>query len=407
VALAVAAGAAGVALNVFGRRAPWRHYPWYLVGLLPGIGGTELGGTMAITQAAAGGLAIGLGAGRSKVGTAGLVVAAGSAAGLVGMHRRSVAAADVLDAALADALGPAAATAGPDPRSVRRADLLIDRDVRYHEDAPEQVLDVVRRRGLPTDTPAPVLVYVHGGSWSAGSKRNQGIHLIGQMAARGWLCVSIDYRLGPANRWPALIVDVKRALAWVRENIAAYGGDPSFIAVSGGSAGGHLATLAALSANDPAFQPGFEDADTTVQAAASVYGVYDLTALNDDGKPRLRDYVRKVLFDAELVDDPATWHGASPTWRLDEHAPPMFVVHGDRDEIVSVNQARAFAEQARAVTRGRFGYAELPYAHHAFDMVASARTKATVGAVGRFLDAARDDAVRTTLRDTANNRPTA
>jgi acetyl esterase/lipase len=387
VGLALAAGAAGVALNVFGRRAPWRRYPWYLVGLVPGLGGTELGRPMAITQAAAGGLALGLGAGRSRLGTAGLVVAAGSAAGLVDMHRRSVAASDILDAALVEAH---TATAGTDPANVRRADLLVEHDVRYAEQAPEQVLDVIRRRGLATDTPAPVLLYVHGGSWTGGSKRGQGGHLIRQMAARGWLCVSIDYRLGPANRWPAQIVDVKRALAWVHENIAAYGGDPSFVAVSGGSAGSHLAALAAVTPGDPAFQPGFEDADTSVAAAALLYGVYDLTLLNDDGRPGLRNHVRKVMFDTDLADDPATWHGASPTWRLDEHAPPMFVVHGDRDEIVSVNQARQFAERARSASRQPFGYAELPYAHHAFDLVGSTRTMATVRAVGRFLDATRN-----------------
>jgi len=184
-----------------------------------------------------------------------------------------------------------------------------------------------------------------------------------------------------------MIVDVKRAIAWVRANIATYGGDPSFVAIAGGSAGAHLAALAALSANDPRFQPGFTEADTTIQAAALLYGVYDLTALNDDGQPRLRDYVRRVLFDADLLDDEATWRAASPTWRVDEHAPPMFVVHGDRDEIVSVTQARNFVARAKKVTR--IAYAELPYAHHAFDLIGSARTKATVRAVGQFLDAAR------------------
>lgn len=68
---------------------------------------------------------------------------------------------------------------------------------------------------------------------------------------------------------------MKRALAWVKENIAAYGGDPNFVALSGGSAGGHLTALAALTPNDPKFQPGFEDADTSVMAAVPFYGRYD------------------------------------------------------------------------------------------------------------------------------------
>ena len=68
------------------------------------------------------------------------------------------------------------------------------------------------------------------------------------MAERGWICVSMAYRVSPRNTWPAHIVDVKRALAWVKENIADYGGDPDFVAITGGSAGGHLTALAALTA---------------------------------------------------------------------------------------------------------------------------------------------------------------
>jgi acetyl esterase/lipase len=376
VGLAVGAAVAGVLLNLFGRRTPWRRYPWYLAGMAAGLGGTELGGPLAATQVLAGGLAIGLGAGRSRIGAAGLTVAAGTAAGLVGLHRQSSGAGDVLQRALGEP-----ADSVPEYGKPWAA-----RNIRYH-DGPEHRLDIWR--GAATGADAPVMIYVHGGSWVGGSKRGQGTHLIAELTARGWLCVSIDYRLGPRNRWPSMMVDVKRAIAWVRANIADHGGDPSFVAIAGGSAGAHLAAVAALSANDPRFQPGFTDADTTIQAAALLYGVYDLTALNDDGQPRLRDYVRKVLFDADLPDDEDTWRGASPTWRVDEHAPPMFVVHGDRDEIVSVTQARNFVERARAVTRQRLAYAELPYAHHAFDLIGSARTKATVRAVGQFLDAAR------------------
>jgi acetyl esterase/lipase len=382
VALALGSAAVGVVLNLFGRRNPWRRYPWYLAGVATGIGGTELGAPVAATQVLAGGLAIRLGAGRTTLGRAGLTVAASTAAGLIGLHHKSTNATATLDAALTDAFGPNVAD-----RPAKTTNVVAAKNIRYHDQSSEQILDI--RRPQATVTPAPVMIYVHGSSWIGGS-RSQGAHLITELAARGWICVSIDYRLGPRNRWPTLIVDVKRAIAWVRANIAAYGGDPSFIAVTGGSAGAHLAALAALSPNDPAFQPGFTDADTTIQAAALLYGVYDLTALNDDGQPRLRNYVRKVMFEADLADDPRTWRAASPTHRLNENAPPLFLIHGDRDEIVSVNQARRFAEHARKTTTQPFGYAELPYAHHAFDIIRSPRTKAAARAVGRFLDTARD-----------------
>lgn len=389
VALALGAGAAGVALNLFGRRPPWHRYPWYVAGMVPGLIGSELGAPAATAQAVAAGLAVGMGAGRSRLGTTGLTVTAGTALGLVGLHRRSVGAADVLDRALTEALG-AGATVDVDRVPVRSplANLLVDRDVRYG-DAPDNVLDLWRRPGLPADGRRPVMVYVHGGSWTGGTKRAQSSYLTAYLAARGWLCVSIDYRLGPRNRWPAQIVDVKLALAWLRANIDRYGGDPSFIAISGGSAGGHLAALAAVTGNDPAFQPGFEDADTSVQAAGLLYGVYDVTVLNDDGLPRLRNHVRAAMFDADFDADPETWRAASPTLRLTEDAPPMFVVHGDRDEVVEVTTARKFAERARQVTRQPFGYAELPYAHHSFDFLPSPRTRATARTITSFFETVR------------------
>jgi acetyl esterase/lipase len=296
-----------------------------------------------------------------------------------------------LNGALADVLGFARAPIEV-PRRSRSAhrSYLAEQNLAYGADSPAQVLDIWRRPDLPADAGAGVLVMVHGGSWTGGGRRMASPGLLAALAERGWVCVSIDYRLGPRHRWPSPIVDVKKAIAWVRANIAEHGGDPSFIAVAGGSAGGHLAALAALTGNDPEFQPGFTDADTSVQAAALLYGVYDLTARNDDGSTRLRDYLRRVLFDADFTDDTATWRAASPVWRLHADAPPMFVVHGDRDEVVSVGQARQFIEAARPLSR--FGYAELPYAHHAFDLVSSARTRATEHAIGQFLDAVRDRA---------------
>ena len=73
-----------------------------------------------------------------------------------------------------------------------------------------------------------------------GSKNEQALPLMNHMALRGWICVSTDYRLSPTSTFPEAIIDCKEALAWIKENIAEYGGDPEFIVVTGGSAGGHL-----------------------------------------------------------------------------------------------------------------------------------------------------------------------
>ena len=391
-ALAIGTGLGGLATHLFARRAPLRRYPWYLPGLGIGIAGSEAGIPMAGAQLVAGAAAAGLGAYRSRLGIAGLALTAGTAAGLLGLHRvatdTSVA---ELNGALSDVVGfDRSPIEVPGRRRTPMRSYLAERDLTYGTDSPAQVLDIWRRPDLPLDAGAGVLVMVHGGSWVGGDKRMGSPGLLATLAERGWVCVSVNYRLAPKNRWPSPIVDVKKAIAWTRANIAEHGGDPSFIAIAGGSAGGHLAALAALTGNDPGFQPGFTDADTSIQAAALLYGVYDLTARNDDGSTRLRDYMRKILFDADFADDPATWRAASPVYRLHADAPPLFVVHGDRDEIVSVGQARQFIEAARPLAP--FGYAELPYAHHAFDLVPSARTRVTELAIGEFLDVVRDRA---------------
>lgn len=90
--------------------------------------------------------------------------------------------------------------------------------------------------------------------------------LIHRLVANGYVAVSINYRLGPKYRFPDQLIDLKRAITWTRARIAEHGGDPTRIILTGGSAGGHLATLAALTPNDPRYQPGFEAADTSVTA---------------------------------------------------------------------------------------------------------------------------------------------
>ena len=99
-----------------------------------------------------------------------------------------------------------------------------------------------------------------------GEKEQQGKPLMYHMAQRGWLCVAINYRLSPKAAFPAHIIDVKKSIAWVKEHIRDYGGNPDFIAITGGSAGGHLSSLAALTPNRADWQPGFEHADTSLQA---------------------------------------------------------------------------------------------------------------------------------------------
>ena len=186
-------------------------------------------------------------------------------------------------------------------------------------------------------------------------------------------------------------MDCKRAVAWVREHIAEHGGDPGFVAVSGGSAGGHLAALVALTPGDRAWQPGFEDADTSVDACVPFYGVYDFTGSGDwpDYADGLERTLARNVLKQSRQEAPDAYRQASPLFRVGDQVPPFFVIHGTNDTMVPVGEARRFVEELRRHSAEPVRYAELPGAQHAFDVLPSVRGAHTVAAVVCFLESLR------------------
>jgi acetyl esterase/lipase len=236
----------------------------------------------------------------------------------------------------------------------------------------------------------PVLVYFHGGAWTVGDKREQALPMLNHLAANGWFAASANYRLGPGAAFPDFIEDAKAAIAWVKQHGTEYGADPSFVAVSGGSAGGHIASLVALTPADPRYQPGFEAADTHVQAAVPLYGIYDFTnrlGVQYDG------FITKLLEPIvmrDFIDDaPDRYYDASPMDQIKPDCPPFMVVQGDSDTLAPVEEARAFVAALRATSNSPVVYLEFPGAQHAFDLFYSVRTARLIEGVLAFLDAAR------------------
>jgi len=257
-------------------------------------------------------------------------------------------------------------------------------DIAYGPGGRDNLLDIWRHPDRPHGCRAPVLVEVPGGAWAVNDKRGQAYPLMSRMVELGWICVSIDYRKSPRHAWPAHIIDVKRAIAWVRDNIADYGGDPGFIAITGGSAGAHLASWAALTANDARLQPGFEEVDTTIQAAAPYYGVYDFTKVEKMHEMML-PFLEHFVMQTRYADDPELFELASPISHAHSGAPPFFVLHGENDSLIPSAQAQDFCVTLRQAEASTVGYAELANAHHAFDMVATVRSRLVADAVADFL----------------------
>jgi acetyl esterase/lipase len=326
-----------------------------------------------------------------------------SGLGLLGLRQLGHRANEPLTAALDAGLGPDRRTESGDlwkrpapggatakkPGAARMLrvyrDYAHDGDISYGEFGSRNHLDIWRRPDLDRNGRAPVLLQIPGGAWMVGNKRGQAHPLMSHLAELGWICVAINYRLSPRSTWPDHIVDVKRAIAWTKEHIAEYGGDPDWIAITGGSAGGHLTSLAALTPNDPRFQPGFEDADTRVDVAVPFYGVYDFTATGNAIQPLMAPMVAKNVFKVSRGDIAEPFRQASPISHVHQDAPPFFVLHGTNDSLVPVEQARSFTARLREVSHQPVVYAELPWAQHAFDIFGSARAAHAAVAVEQFL----------------------
>jgi acetyl esterase/lipase len=358
---------------------------WFLAWLT-----IELAPLLLVLDAAIAAVLIALGALDHTVGWIGLaclLVSAAVAVPMILRARRTVvdlgSVTEELDPTESEYPYPRAHIAFP-PLVLRRRGVRYARGVEYAREANRRLKLDVYMPASPADSRRPALVEVHGGGWIMGSRREQAIPLLTHMAANGWVCFNVDYRLSPRATWPDHIVDVKRAIAWVREHAEDYGVDPTFIAITGGSAGGHLSALAALTANDPAFQPGFEEADTSVAACAPFYGVYDM--VDEDGLhlPVVHRVLERLVFKTRKQADPEPFRAASPLHRVHPDAPPMFVVHGERDSMIQVEEARRFVAALRGTSREPVLYAEMKGAQHAFDIVPSWRTVPVIEAIERF-----------------------
>lgn len=241
------------------------------------------------------------------------------------------------------------------PRSVTR-----DRNLSYGPDRAHR-LDVYRRRNAGAGA-RPVLIHLHGGGFVQGRRSRESVALLNQLADHGWFCVSADYWLRSRGAFPQSLIDVKRVIGWVRAHAQDNGTDPDQVFLLGASAGGHLAVSAALTADAPRFQPGFEGIDTHVAGAVSVYGYLGARGPDPD---------------------------SSPTTLARPDAPPLLIVQGARDTAIASAGPREVSAHLRSVSRSPVVHAELPNTQHGFDLFASVRARIVAGAIEQFLDWAR------------------
>jgi acetyl esterase/lipase len=198
------------------------------------------------------------------------------------------------------------------------------------------------------DGPFPVVVCIHGGGWTHGDRGDLRT-TIETLARRGYVAVSVDYRLAPKDRFPAAIEDCKAAVRWLRANAWQYRINPDRIGAVGFSSGGHLACLLGVSRKADGLEGtgGNPDQLSAVQAVVSFFGATDLTQEGfgkDVEKENLAPFLGGTL--AEKRD---VYVKASPVTYAGKQAPPFLFFHGTNDHIVPIKQSELLAEKLKAM----------------------------------------------------------
>jgi acetyl esterase/lipase len=253
--------------------------------------------------------------------------------------------------------------------------------------------DEARRTGLAT-------IYLHGGAWHEGDKDRGTRPLFHYLAGQGHLILDLAYTLAPKAGLHSMVADVRRGVAWMKTNSSQYGVDPARIVLMGGSAGGHLALLAAYTAHDPEFQTQDVTVDTAVCGVVSYYGPPDLETLQEHLSKRYRQLPGEASLDQLIIrlkllqrapfavpggqavdasgllpdllggrpeEMPEPYHLGSPIYHVGPHCPPTLLLQGAHDFTGIAPDVRRLYRALRA-TDVPCVYVEFPATEHAFDL---------------------------------------
>lgn len=270
--------------------------------------------------------------------------------------------------------------------------IAMPRGVKVWRDVIYQTVDGYRPQVLDIYVPAakgphPLVLYIHGGGWRAGHTRHSGAladfpKVLAALAAEGFTVASLEYRLSSEAQFPAQLQDANAALRFLRDKAGQYRIDPARAGVWGGSAGGHLTALAALTCKDTALDPAAAS-DGCVQAAVTWYGVFDFAGMN--ATPDGNAAGAKLLGCAGPCPTEAN-RLVSPVSYIDAKDPPFLLIHGEEDKVVPVAQSR-LGEAALRSAGVQVETLYIPGVDHSFIGATPAQTRtATLRAVNATFD---------------------
>jgi acetyl esterase/lipase len=226
-------------------------------------------------------------------------------------------------------------------------------------------------RSITRPGPSPCVVYLHGGSWAGGDPRRQFRPITHYLARQGWVVLAIRYPLSPQATFPDHLTGAAQVFDWIEQNALDLEIDTDRIAVAGGSAGAHLASLAALGG------------EKRIKAAILLYGVYDF--FNRHQHRADWPVIPTRVMKATALSDPHRYRLASPVDLVHAEAPPFLLIHGDYDSLVPLAESKYFASRL-AEAGGPVEMVEVRWGQHAFDVLNGPRSRALACVIEDFLN---------------------
>ena len=237
----------------------------------------------------------------------------------------------------------------------RAADVTVEENLTYGQGGDAELkLDLARPEG---EGPFPAIVFIHGGGWFQGNRQAYKSQ-IREAAQKGYVAATISYRLMQFDQkqketttakpiFPAQIQDAKAAIRWLRANAGKYHVDPERIGVTGGSAGGHLSLLAGLADKKANLEGkgGHPDQSSRVQAVVNFFGPTEMASAYETSSVA---WIFRLFMGGTPDEVPATYKAASPVTYVSQDDPPVLTLHGDRDKLVPIAQAKLLDEKMKA-----------------------------------------------------------
>ena len=221
----------------------------------------------------------------------------------------------------------------------------VEKDVAYLAPDRKEKADLYLPASSPAGARRPAVVIIHGGGWTGGDKgAAREINIGTNLALNGYVGLSINYVLASTNKdsakatWPQNLHDCMTAVRWLRKNAERLQVDPERIGVIGGSAGGHLAAMLAVTGEKDGLDPKgpYGEFSCRVRCAVDLYGPADLGGHRDIS-----------MLGKSRADAPELYRAASPVTYVDKLDPPILIVHGTADKTVDIEQSRLFAAKLK------------------------------------------------------------